>query len=109
VKELVIVVVKVADILEFRIPQSLESGDAVSDREVLVKGLRSPVIGRIRFDDRLETVPLITIRNLHSGPVEEGGGQVEIEGDRFGDLALFFIGDAGIMDDEGNAERFLVV
>ena len=95
VEKLVVIFVDVADVFKLLGAQAFEGGDAVADGEVFVEGLGAPILRCLSDDDGGEAVPLIALGNFCAGPIEEGGGEVEIEGEGFGDFAAFALEGSG--------------
>ena len=103
------VVIDVADVFVSRCPDSFVGRDAVTDGEVFVEGFGTPIFGSFPVNDGLEAASVVAIRGLKSGPVEEGGGEVDIESGRVADLSVLSLGNARVGDDEGDLDGFLEV
>ena len=109
VEELVVFLVDVANVLVAVGAQTFEGGDAMTHGKVLVKGLLAPVVRLAGGHDGLEAAPLVALRRGDAGPVKKGGRQVEVESGILHHLPAGGLGGAGVVDDHGYAEGFLVV
>ena len=99
-EELMVAVVNVANVFVAGVADAFEGWDAASNGKMFVKRFGAPFGRCVAADDRVKAVSLIALGDVDAGPIEEGGGQVQIQGDGVGDLASFGFLDSWIHDDE---------
>ena len=109
VMEELVVVVEVTHVFETVIADTFIRGYAVAHRKVLVESFGAPIGRRLCLYHRANTAALIARRHFRTGPVQEGGRQVEIERHGIGDLAPLRCRQPGIGDDKGHTDTFFIV
>ena len=108
-EKLVIVVVKIAYIFEPLITQSLKGGDTAAHGEVFVIGFRPPPFRLTAFHHRLETVALVSFRNLHAGPIQKGRRKIQVQRRGIRHLSTLFGRHPRITNDQRYPQGILVV
>ena len=73
-EKLVISFIQVAHVFELFITQSFEGWNAMTHREMLMKGFCSPIARFILLNDGLKTSPLVAAGNINTRPIEKGRG-----------------------------------
>lgn len=103
------VVIDVADIFVGGGTDSFVSGYAMTDGEVFVEGVCSPVCRFVAENNGFQAPAIETPWRFEASPVEEGGGEVDVEGGKAGNPTLLVPGNTRVGNDHWNLDGFLEV
>lgn len=110
VEELLDLVLGVVEVFVILSNERFGGGDAVGVRDggVLVVKFGSPGGRCVREIERGNIGALHGLRSLDASGGEDGGGEVDVEGEVIVGGAVFALGHAGVVDDKRDADAFLV-